>query len=55
MADTAVQDNHAHALVGAIPPGGATRYYQTFYRNAAVFCTPATSNRTNGAAIVWAP
>ncbi len=40
---------------GAIPPAGGTRYYQTFYRNAAVFCTSATSNRTNGLAIVWAP
>ncbi len=41
---------------GAIPAAGATRFYQTFYRNAvAAFCPPATSNRTNGLAIVWAP
>jgi hypothetical protein len=41
---------------GAIPPAGGTRYYQCFYRNAvAVFCPPATSNRTNGVRAVWAP
>ena len=40
---------------GAIPPAGATRYYQCFYRNAATFCTPATSNRTNGVVLVWQP
>ncbi len=41
---------------GAIPASGATRYYQAFYRNAAAsFCPPATSNRTNGLAILWAP
>ncbi|MBI5363464.1 MAG: fibronectin type III domain-containing protein [Planctomycetes bacterium] len=41
---------------GQIPPTGATRYYQCFYRNAAAsFCPPGTSNRTNGVVIVWAP
>ena len=40
---------------GAIPPAGATRYYQCFYRNAATFCTGATSNRTNGVVIHWVP
>ncbi len=41
---------------GAIPPAGATRYYQTFYRNAvAAFCPPATSNRSNGSIVVWRP
>jgi hypothetical protein len=41
---------------GALPAMGGTRFYQTFYRNAvAAFCPPATSNRTNGLAIVWAP
>ncbi|MBK7875455.1 MAG: hypothetical protein IPJ77_06850 [Planctomycetes bacterium] len=39
---------------GQVPPPGATRYYQVFYRNAAPgFCAPATSNRTNGVAISW--
>ncbi|MBK7878455.1 MAG: fibronectin type III domain-containing protein [Planctomycetes bacterium] len=41
---------------GQIPPSGATRYYQCFYRNAAAgFCPPGTSNRTNGLVITWAP
>lgn len=41
---------------GAIPPAGGTFYYQCFYRNAAAaFCPPATSNRTNGVRITWAP
>ncbi len=41
---------------GAIPPAGGTFHYQTFYRNAvAAFCPPATSNRTNGVSITWAP
>jgi hypothetical protein len=41
---------------GAVPPAGATRFYQCFYRNAvAAYCPPATSNRTNGVEISWAP
>jgi hypothetical protein len=33
-----------------------TRYYQVMYRNAnAAFCTPATTNRTNGVSISWIP
>lgn len=41
---------------GAIPGAGGTYSYQCFYRNAvAAFCPPATSNRTNGVQIVWAP
>ncbi|MBI5363369.1 MAG: hypothetical protein HZA53_09325 [Planctomycetes bacterium] len=33
---------------------GATRYYQTFYRNASPsWCPPATFNGTNGYVIVW--
>ncbi|MBK7876545.1 MAG: pre-peptidase C-terminal domain-containing protein [Planctomycetes bacterium] len=44
------------SIRGAIPPIGATRYYQCFYRNAsAAFCPPATSNRTNGVAVTWIP
>jgi hypothetical protein len=31
------------------------RDYQTWYRNAAAFCTPSTFNLTNGLAITWAP
>lgn len=41
---------------GAIPPAGATRHYQCFYRNAAPqFCPPGASNRTNGVSVTWVP
>ncbi|MBI5361622.1 MAG: PD40 domain-containing protein [Planctomycetes bacterium] len=40
---------------GALPVAGGTRFYQCFYRNSAAFCTPSTSNRTNGFAIPWSP
>lgn len=38
-----------------IPPIGATRYYQAWYRNAALFCTPAGFNYTNGLRVIWTP
>ena len=39
---------------GVVPGSGATRYYQTYYRNsAALFCPPETFNVTNGRVIVW--
>lgn len=38
-------------MVGAL---GGTRYYQAWYRNVdPSFCTPATTNRTNGVAVAW--
>ena len=48
---------------GGDPPlsvrGGVTtpgvRTYQIWYRNAAVFCTPATFNLSNGYQITWTP
>ncbi|MBL8862220.1 MAG: hypothetical protein JNK02_09420 [Planctomycetes bacterium] len=40
---------------GLLPPGGGTRYYQAWYRNAAAFCTPSTFNLTNGVQVSWAP
>jgi hypothetical protein len=41
---------------GAIPPGGATRHYQFWYRNqAAAFCPTARFNLTNGVTVVWTP
>lgn len=41
---------------GAIPAtAGVTRAYQCFYRNAASFCTSATSNRTNAVRVTWFP
>lgn len=41
--------------VGQIPSAGATRIYQAWYRNSDSFCTPATSNRSNGVAVAWYP
>ncbi len=39
---------------GVIPGSGATRFYQTYYRNAAAsFCPPATFNVTNGIVVTW--
>ncbi|MFO1011368.1 MAG: hypothetical protein U1F29_14980 [Planctomycetota bacterium] len=44
------------SLRGSVSPSGGTYYYQCFYRNpSSAFCPPATSNRTNGVAITWAP
>lgn len=46
----------AVSVKGLIPAGGGTRYYQGWYRNvSAGFCPPATTNRTNGLTVVWAP
>jgi hypothetical protein len=44
------------SVKGLVPAGGGTRYYQGWYRNGnANFCTPATTNRTNGLIVLWAP
>jgi hypothetical protein len=43
------------ATRGLIPPVGAVRYYQTWYRNPASYCTSATYNLTNGVRAVWLP
>jgi hypothetical protein len=40
---------------GMIPPTGATREYQVYYRNPANFCTSATFNLTNGLEVTWVP
>jgi len=42
-------------LVGAVPTAGATRWYQVWYRDAAVYCSASTFNLTNGLRIVWRP
>ena len=34
---------------------GGTRYYQCWYRNAALYCTTATFNVSNGYQIDWRP
>lgn len=41
------------ASLGWPIPAGATRYYQIYYRDPAVFCTAATYNLTNGMTVVW--
>lgn len=39
---------------GVVPGSGATRVYQTYYRNsAAAFCPPETFNVTNGFTLTW--
>jgi len=43
------------SVTGAVPAGGAIRFYQVNYRNAAMFCTSATFNITNGMSAVWLP
>jgi hypothetical protein len=44
------------SVKGLIPAGGATRHYQCWYRNAALFCVAtATFNLTNGITIPWGP
>jgi hypothetical protein len=40
---------------GALPPGGGTREYQAWYRNAAAFCTGSTFNLSNGLEVTWIP
>lgn len=40
---------------GGVGAAGGTYYYQTWYRNAAAFCTPDTFNLTNGVAVTWLP
>jgi hypothetical protein len=44
--------NQSVSVRGSITTPG-TFYYQTWYRNSASFCTPATSNYTNGLAVTW--
>ena len=43
------------SIRGAVPLPGATRTYQCWYRNAAVFCTASTFNLTNGVQALWIP
>jgi hypothetical protein len=45
----------AIALQGLIPAGGATRFYQGWYRDSQPFCTASTFNLTNGVRLVWGP
>jgi hypothetical protein len=43
------------SIRGAIPGAGATRHYQSWYRNAAAFCSIDTFNLTNGVSVTWTP
>jgi hypothetical protein len=43
------------SVSGMIPATGGARFYQVNYRNAAVFCTTASFNVTNGVRAVWVP
>lgn len=46
--------NASISLRGQTPVGsGAVGYYQTTFRNAASYCTPATHNATNAVRVVW--
>ncbi len=42
-------------VAGGIPPGGGSREYQIWYRNAIAFCTSATYNLTNAVTLTWSP
>jgi hypothetical protein len=46
--------NQPVSVKGAVTAPG-TRSYQTWYRNAAAFCTPSTFNLTNGLSVTWLP
>jgi hypothetical protein len=43
------------SVKGLIPPAGGTYFYSTWHRDPTAFCTPATSNYSNGLSIVWTP
>ncbi|MFN0242978.1 MAG: alpha/beta fold hydrolase [Planctomycetota bacterium] len=44
------------SIAGLLGATGGTRHYQCLYRDPDPrFCTPATTNRTNGLTVVWAP
>jgi hypothetical protein len=43
------------SVKGAVPPAGGTRHYAVWHRDPMAFCTPATSNYSNGLTLVWTP
>jgi hypothetical protein len=51
----AVPGDPALSVAGSVPAGGATVFYQVWYRDNPVFCTPAAYNMTNGVGVVWQP
>jgi len=40
---------------GQVPSANTRRHYQTWYRNAAAFCTASTFNLTNAVTVDWRP
>ena len=34
---------------------GSIRYYDVFYRDSAIYCTPATFNVSNAVRVLWSP
>lgn len=46
---------HGVASQAGLAASAQTLFYQTVYRNKAVFCTPATLNTSNGLQICWTP
>jgi len=42
------------SLTGGVPINGGLRTYQVWYRDAAVYCTSATNNLSNGFFVNWA-
>lgn len=43
------------SVMGGVPAAGGFRFYATWYRDSALFCTPATFNVTNGVGVLWTP
>lgn len=43
------------SVQGLIPPAGATRMYQAFYRDDPSVCDPLPFNWTNAVEVTWAP
>lgn len=43
------------SIMGGVPAAGGFRFYSSWYRDAALFCTPATFNVTNGVGVLWTP
>jgi hypothetical protein len=43
------------SVMGAVPPAGGFRFSASWYRDSALFCTPATFNVANGVGVLWTP
>jgi hypothetical protein len=47
--------NPSISVMGGVPLMGGTFYYQTWYRDPAVYCFGATTNLSNALAVTWTP